>query len=73
MFRARFSAVTPVAIQAAMRSLGSPNKHEALAVDARQQLDLKVGVAFTRFQTRFFRESYPARRRPVPQVGFWRE
>ncbi|CAK0787024.1 hypothetical protein CVIRNUC_010240 [Coccomyxa viridis] len=58
VFRARFSAISAPEITAAMEMLGEPNRCEALAVDARQELDLKCGVAFTRFQTRFFQGKY---------------
>lgn len=42
VFRARFSSITEPDIRKAFASLSVPNKNESDAVDARQELDLKV-------------------------------
>ena len=51
VYRAKFSTVLPQEIRRALRSLGRVNEHWVQAVQARSEHDLRVGAAFTRFQT----------------------
>eukprot|EP01062_Namystynia_karyoxenos_P028313 TRINITY_DN21465_c0_g1_i1.p1 TRINITY_DN21465_c0_g1~~TRINITY_DN21465_c0_g1_i1.p1 ORF type:complete len:1104 (+),score=280.97 TRINITY_DN21465_c0_g1_i1:101-3412(+) len=55
VYRARFSALTAQGLQEAFRNPERPDPNLSQAVDARQEIDLKVGVAFTRHCTRTLR------------------
>ncbi|XP_069123502.1 DNA topoisomerase 3-alpha-like [Argopecten irradians] len=59
VYRARFSEITPQAIQRACRNLVEPDKNTSDAVDVRQELDLRIGAAFTRFQTLRLQKIFP--------------
>ncbi|XP_061455143.1 DNA topoisomerase 3-alpha [Rhineura floridana] len=59
VFRARFSEITPGAIRAACENLTQPNQNVSDAVDIRQELDLRIGAAFTRFQTLRLQKIFP--------------
>ncbi|XP_021951308.2 DNA topoisomerase 3-alpha [Folsomia candida] len=60
VFRAKFSEITPTSINRAWASLGPPNKQMSDAVDVRSELDLRIGAAFTRFQTLRLQRRFPA-------------
>ncbi|CAE8599558.1 unnamed protein product [Polarella glacialis] len=57
VWRARFSSLHPRDLLKAFGELQKPNPWEARAVDARQEIDLKVGVALTRLITTHLRDS----------------
>jgi Toprim domain len=73
VYRAYFSAINPSDIQKAYHALGKPDQNQALAVDARQELDLKIGVAFSRFQTRYFQGRYGDLDSTVLSYGYVRK
>ncbi|KAG7360153.1 DNA topoisomerase [Nitzschia inconspicua] len=51
VYRAKFSTVMDAEIRRALSTLGRLNDHFVQAVNARSELDLRTGAAFTRFQT----------------------
>ncbi|KAF9983300.1 DNA topoisomerase [Mortierella antarctica] len=67
--RARFSSVTPAEVHRAMRNPVQLDMRQAEAVDARIELDLRIGASFTRFQTFSFQRRYPGLEEGVISYG----
>uniref|UniRef100_A0A8C5EA37 DNA topoisomerase n=1 Tax=Gouania willdenowi TaxID=441366 RepID=A0A8C5EA37_GOUWI len=59
VFRAKFSEITPNSIRRACETLAEPNVNISDAVDVRQELDLRIGASFTRFQTLRLQKIFP--------------
>ncbi|MES1915017.1 MAG: hypothetical protein MHM6MM_007022, partial [Cercozoa sp. M6MM] len=59
VLRARFSALTKQEVTRAMANLVQPDRQQNDAVGARQEIDLRIGSAFTRFQTMFLQNRVP--------------
>ncbi|XP_045535738.1 DNA topoisomerase 3-alpha [Papilio machaon] len=61
IFRAKFSEITSVSVRRALQNLEQPNRNISNAVDVRQELDLRIGAAFTRFQTLRLQKVFPTK------------
>ncbi|KAM9748743.1 DNA topoisomerase 3-alpha [Dama dama] len=59
VLRARFSEITARAVRTACENLTEPDQRVSDAVDVRQELDLRIGAAFTRFQTLRLQKIFP--------------
>jgi hypothetical protein len=73
VYRARLSALTGPELGTAFDNLVRPDKYAAMCVDARQEMDLKIGVAFSHLMTKAFlemaREKFRLRDQKVVSFG----
>ncbi|KYN28291.1 DNA topoisomerase 3-alpha [Trachymyrmex cornetzi] len=59
VYRAKFSEITRPSVERALQNLAQPDKAMSDAVDVRSELDLRIGAAFTRFQTLRLQKVFP--------------
>lgn len=59
VYRAKFSEITEQSVVRALNTLGPPNENVNNAVNVRSELDLRIGAAFTRFQTLHLQQAFP--------------
>ncbi|XP_050076841.1 DNA topoisomerase 3-alpha [Anopheles maculipalpis] len=59
VLRAKFSEITAPSIKRAIENLVQPDARQNEAVNVRSELDLRIGAAFTRFQTLRLQKTFP--------------
>lgn len=59
VYRAKFSDMTAPSLKRAMQNLDVPDERVSQAVEIRSELDLRIGAAFTRFQTLRLKHLFP--------------
>lgn len=69
IYRARFSALIERDIFRTVNNPERPNQYFSDAVDARQEIDLRLGAAFTRFQTLRLQNKYEKLRETLISYG----
>lgn len=69
VWRAKFSEMTKQALQRAMVGLVAPDERMSRAVDVRSELDLRIGAAFTRFQTMRLQTVFPGQIESLVSYG----
>lgn len=69
VFRAKFSEITRASVDRALRTLGEPDLRTSQAVDVRQELDLRIGAAFTRFQTMRLQKKFASLEKQLLSYG----
>ncbi|XP_055594004.1 DNA topoisomerase 3-alpha [Uranotaenia lowii] len=59
VLRAKFSEITGPSVKRAVENLTDPDERQNDAVNVRSELDLRIGAAFTRFQTLRLQNVFP--------------
>lgn len=59
VYRAKFSEITKASVRRALDNLQQPDKRQSDAVDVRSELDLRIGAAFTRYQSLRLQKVFP--------------
>lgn len=69
VYRARFSALIHRDIMRTLNNPDRPNQQQSDAVEARQEIDLRLGAAFTRFQSLRLQNRFPQLQSKVISYG----